>query len=281
MKRLLVICLLAPALACAELTPTPGVADPRVRVVDYTATDVIKLVTFYGVSTHIGFAEGETITEVAIGDDQAWQVVERRNNLFVKPRASHADTNLTVITDRRIYHFVLMVDPRPISDSTVWRDRNLVYSLSFRYPSDEAANAATKAAAEQALFEASSRAADVKNRLAAAKQQLENGDYWVAGPPEISPTAAKDDGRFIYLAFEGNRDMPAVYATDADGNESLVNTHIEGNQIVVHKLARKLTLRKGSAAACIVNRSFDILGGKDNLSGTVAPDVDRVIRGGR
>jgi type IV secretion system protein VirB9 len=75
--------------------------------------------------------------------------------------------------------------------------------------------------------------------------------------------------------------MPAVYATDAEGRESLVNAHVDGNQIVVHRLVRKLTLRKGNAVACVVNRSFDLDGGKDNRSGTVSPDVQRVIRGGQ
>ena len=78
-----------------------------------------------------------------------------------------------------------------------------------------------------------------------------------------------------------NRDMPAVYATDADGTESLVNTNVEGNEIVVHRMVRKLTLRKGAAVACVVNKSFDLDGGRDNTTGTVAPDVQRVIRGVR
>jgi type IV secretion system protein VirB9 len=280
-KRLLWIGILAPTLACAELAPPPGVYDPRVRVVDYKPTEVVKLVTFYGVSTHIGFGEGESITEVAVGDDQAWHVVERRNHLFVKPRASHADTNVTVVTDRRVYHFVLVVDPRPIKDSTVWRDPNLVYSLTFRYPDEEASKAAAKAAAAEAEAAAASRIADVKAKLAGAQQHTDNRDYWIAGTPEISPTTVRDDGRFIYLAFGHNRDMPAVYATDAEGKESLVNAHVDGNEIVVHRLVRKLTLRKGTAAACLVNRSFDLDGGKDNDSGTVAPNVQRVIRGGQ
>jgi type IV secretion system protein VirB9 len=58
-----------------------------------------------------------------------------------------------------------------------------------------------------------------------------------------------------------------------------VNTNVEGNEIVVQRLVRQLTLRKGNAVACVVNKAFDLDGGKDNTTGTVAPDVERVIKG--
>lgn len=277
MKRLICIALLAPLLAWAELTPSRGEFDSRVRVVDYNPADVVKLVTFYGVSTHVQFAEGETIKDLAVGDDQAWRVVPRSNHLFIKPMATNADTNVTVVTDRRVYQFALFVQPRPIKDATAWRDPNLVFSLSFRYPDDIAAAAAEKAKAA----EAQSGVADLRNRLAEAKKRDENNDYWVAGAEEISPTAARDDGRFIYLTFSNNRDMPAVYSVDGDGKEALINTNVEGNTIVVQRMVRKLTLRRGGAVACVVNRSFDLDSGRDNTTGTVAPDVQRVIKGAK
>ena len=57
MKRIIAIALLVPALAFAELTPNKGQFDPRVRVADYNAQNVVKLSTFYGVSTHVQFAD--------------------------------------------------------------------------------------------------------------------------------------------------------------------------------------------------------------------------------
>ena len=277
MKRLLWIALVLPALACAELTPSKGQFDPRVRVVDYNPADVIKLVTFFGVSTHVQFADGESIKDVAIGDDQAWAVVSRGSHLFIKPKATQADTNVTVVTSRRVYQFALFVEAKPAKNASAWRNPDLVFSLSFRYPADEAAAAAAKAQAQ----ERQELVADMKGRLADAKRRDENRDYWVAGAQEVSPTAARDDGRFIYLTFSNNRDMPAVYSVDAEGKEALVNTNVEGNEIVVQRLVRKLTLRKGGAVACVVNKSFELDGGRDNTSGTVAPDVYRVIKGAR
>lgn len=276
MKRLMLLGLLVPALAMAEITPPKGEYDARVRIVDYNPLNVVKLSTFYGVSTHVQFAEGESIRDVAVGDDQAWKVIPRGSHLFIKPQAEKADTNVTVITDKRTYQFALVVQPRAVKDSTAWADPNLIFSLAFRYPNEEAAKAAANAKKEALQ----SRLGEVKAKLSDATKEGQNFDYWVAGSDEISPTAARDDGRFIYLTFTNNRDMPAVYSVDEQGNEALINTNvIDGNTIVVQRLVRRLILRKGIAVASVVNKSFDLNSGVDNTTGTVSPDVERVIKG--
>lgn len=284
--------LLLPSLGLAEIVPNKSPYDSRVRVIDYNRLDVVKLSTFYGVSTHVQFANDETIKDVAIGDDQAWNIVPRGNHLFIKPKARKADTNVTVVTDKRVYNFALMVAPRSTKDSTAWRDPNLVYGLTFRYPEEEAAKLAAESAEKAKADEFKRRWDSVKAKFAKVTQdgavdfvdqdvapvEQQNYDYWMAGSDEISPTAARDDGRFTYLAFSNNRDMPAVYSVDAAGKEALINTHVEGNTIIVHRVIPSLRLRKGDAVVCIRNNSFDANGGKDNKEGTIAPDIQRVIK---
>ncbi|MEY3201044.1 MAG: hypothetical protein RIR70_594 [Pseudomonadota bacterium] len=276
MRRLLLLSLLLPAVALAELVPQRGDYDPRVRIVDYNPLNVVRLATFYGVSTHVQFADGEVIRDVAVGDDQAWKIVPRGNHLFIKPQARKADTNVTVITDKRTYQFALVVHQRALSDPTAWADPNLIFSLKFNYPDEESAKQA--ATANRAAVK--SRLDAVGMRPAETRPARPNFDYWVAGSDEITPTAAHDDGRFIFLTFSNNRDMPAVYAMDKDGNESLINTHVvNGNTIVVQRVVKQLVLRKGTAVASIWNKSFDMNGGTDNTTGTVSPEVERVIKG--
>ena len=260
--------------AMAETTPEPGAADPRVRVVTYSPKNVVRLNTFFGVSTHIKFSESEQIKDVAVGDDLAWKVIPRGNNLFIKPTAKEGDTNITVITNRRTYHFVAVVLTE--KNQKAWANRELIYSLSFRYPDEEDANSNARARAEAEK----ARREDVKNRLArATSRNGHNMDYWVAGHQEVSPSGAYDDGRFTYLIFNNNSAMPAVYETDESGKESLVNTHVtSGNTIVIHRLAERITLRKGDFVASVWNKSYDQTGGANNLTGTVAPDVERVIK---
>lgn len=278
MKRILCIALMIPLLAFSEVTPPKGSYDPRVRVIDYNAQNVVKLSTFYGVSTHVQFDESETIKDIAVGDDQAWLVKPRGNHLFIKPQATKADTNVTVVTNKRTYQFALVVQPRPPKDSTAWADPNLIFSLAFKYPEDDASSAAANARREAVQ----SRLGQMKSALAGASKESGNYDYWVAGSEEVSPTAARDDGRFIFLTFSNNRDMPAVYAVDDQGNESLINTNvIDGNTIVVQRLVKRLILRKGNFVASVLNKSFELDSGKDNISGTVSPAVERFVKGAK
>lgn len=272
MKKVIMIALLLSMSAHAELTPNKGEYDPRVRVVDYNPLNVTKLSTFYGVSTHVEFAPNEKIKDVAVGDDMAWNVVPRGSHLFIKPKAEKADTNITVITDKRTYHFALVVQPRPVKDSTAWADPNLIFSLTFRYPDEEAAKYAATVKKETLK----SKLGDFKN----AASDGQNFDYWVAGSEEVTPTSARDDGRFIYLKFSNNRDMPAIYSVDDEGHEALINTNvIDGNTIVVQRLVKELILRRGHYVASVINKTFDMTGGTDNFTGTVVPDVERVIKG--
>jgi type IV secretion system protein VirB9 len=277
MKRFLIaLALLLPAIAIAEVSPQRGAYDARVRVVDYNPSNVVRLTTFYGVSTHVQFGDGEIIKDIATGDDQAWAMIPRSgNHLFIKPRATQADTNLTVITDKRVYQFALMVREDDRKNDQAWRDPNLIFSLSFRYPDEELAKLKVEA---DALRRKASQE-HLQERLETAKSGNANYDYWVAGALEVSPTAVHDNGSFTRLTFGNNRDMPAIYAVDTEGEESLINANVEGNTIVIHRVFRKLILRKGNYVACLVNKSFDFDSGKDNTTGTIAPDVERVLKG--
>lgn len=274
-KSLLLIFLLLPGWAIGEITPSPGQDDARVRVVDYNPMNVVKLVTFFGVSSHVQFAENETILDVAIGDDLAWNIKPRGNHLFIKPKAANADTNVTVITNKRTYQFALVVTSRSTKDTSAWADPKLIFSLIFRYPLDEL----RAAEADVKIENAKSKVLEIKKNLLAASKAATNFDYWVAGSEEISPSEASDDGLFIFLKFDQSIDMAAVFSVDSEGNESIINTNvIDSNIIVVQRRVEKLILRKGSYVASIINRSFYKNGAIDNFSGTVSPNVERVIR---
>lgn len=285
MKRYALLMALAlPVIVMAETAPGRGAVDAHIRTVDYNPLDLVAITAFYGVSTDVQFGTGEVVLDkkaISVGDPKAWdiQVGGDRRILFIRPLDKHADTNLTVLTNKRVYHFALHVAPESEKNAAAWHSDQLTYSLIFHYPDEEAALREATARLTELKSVLENRVVDVKTRLAVAKTRQENTDYWVAGASEVSPTEAHDDGRFITLSFSNNRDMPAVYETGADGEEALVNTNVEGNRIIVQRLVRKLTLRKGNSVACVVNKSFDADAGRDNTTGTVAPDVQRVIKG--
>lgn len=279
MKRLILSLLIAPVIAHAVTIPAPGPYDARVRVVPYNRLDIVNVKTYYGVATDVQFGDGETVIDrgISLGDPMAWEIATsgNRNMVFIRPKAQRADTNATIITNKRVYRFMLEVEPLPIRKTDSWKAESLTFALVFTYPDEENA----KKTREDRAAKVRQKLDDVSSKIAAAKGDIKNNDYWVAGSQAISPTKAEDDGRFIYLTFSNNRDMPAVYEVDEFGEEALINTNVEGNVIVVQRMVRQLKLRKGNYVACIVNKSFDPEGGLDNSSGTVAPDVQRIIKG--
>ena len=113
-----------------------------------------------------------------------------------------------------------------------------------------------------------------------AKPQVMNTQYSVAegaGSQDIVPTLVFDDGRFTYLRFPGNREIPAVFHVLGDGGETLVNARMEDDLLVVDRVSRRLMLRAGSAVVGLWNEAFD-LEGKPPGEGTTVPGVQRVIK---
>lgn len=265
----LVACLGFAGHAFALETPHPGDYDRRVKFVDYNPAEVVELVGHYGFSTHIQFSPAEAVQNIAMGDKEAWEVAPVGNHIFIKPKADEAATNMTVVTSRRVYNFELSAHwsqngahPHP---------NDMFFQVNFRYPEEIAARAAAEAEA-RALQARINQDAD---------PEPANWNYWAKGSEEVTPDKAFDDGRFTYLTFANNAEMPAIYVVNPDGSESLVNTHIDPDDpdtIVVHKVGRQLVMRKGNSVACIFNKAYDPEGVSNN-TGTTTPGVERVIKG--
>jgi type IV secretion system protein VirB9 len=267
--------------ASARALPDAGVFDSRLRVVDYNRDDVVQIIGAYGVVTHLEFAADEKITNTALGDTLAWQVAPVTNHLFIKPIEPNAHTNMTVLTNKRVYQFDLAVGDEI---------EPAYYGVVFRFPQQEleqrlaAAQAAADAlsSAEEAQRAAAARAAEAQQ----LKQAIQDSDravrrnvnYWFKGSTEVLPDTAFDDGQFTYLRYAGNRELPVIYLEDGRGNESLVNTTVRGDTIVVQRLAKRFILRKGEDVALVVNAYYD-RNGVSNDTGTVSSAVQRNVIG--
>ena len=116
-------------------------------------------------------------------------------------------------------------------------------------------------------------------RLTAAPVPV-NSSYALAeglASADIVPSLVFDDGRFTYLRFPNNREVPAVFHVLPDGLETLVNARMEGDLLVVDRVGRRLSLRAGSAVVGIWNEAFDADGVPPN-GGTTVAGVERTTR---
>jgi type IV secretion system protein VirB9 len=68
-----------------------------------------------------------------------------------------------------------------------------------------------------------------------------------------------------------------VFVRGEDGAESLVNFSVHDDELVLHRIARRIILRRGKLAGCVVNQAF--VGEADRVtSGTTSPAVRREMR---
>lgn len=250
--------------AFALEVPRGGAYDKRVKFISYNHEQVVKLIGHYGYSTDIQFAPGENVTNIAMGDPDAWEVAPVENHIFIKPTGEQATTNMTVLTDRRVYTFDLSATGKKTGD--------MYFQVNFRYPQDEAARRVAE--------EDSRRLKERMNEK--APNAWTNWNYWVFGSREVSPWRAYDDGRFTYFKFSGNTSIPAIYIKHADGSETLLNPTMDSDHpdtMIVEKVAPRFVLRNGKYIANVYNESFNPHG-LINTSGTTSPGVKRVIKGG-
>ncbi len=252
------------ALTCrAEVYPTRGRGDARIRTAVYEADEVYRLHGFVGFQIDLEFETGESFVGLAAGDIEALSFVAQGNHLFLKPRVASVGTNLTILTTRRQYRFYYTATAaRPDQ-----KDPDLLYALRFEYPADSPSRT-----------EATRRA--IARRLdTASAVRPQNRNYWYCGDPALRPVEASDDGVHTRLRFGAQAELPAIFVRNGDGSESLLNFDIEAGVVVIQRIARQFVLRRGALAGCIINQGYT--GSGERLdSGTVSPDVERVRKGG-
>jgi type IV secretion system protein VirB9 len=273
------------AFLCVAASAEP--ADPRLRDIWYDPQAVVTVPVKRGIVTDIVLDPGEAITDVASGlggdcgkPDASWCIAAQPGgrHIFVKPKSTAAaPNNLAVVTDKRTHSFRLEVlaegDSRPP-----------VYRLSVR----AAAPRATHIALPQPLIAPSllapeavppSPAEVIAGRLAAAPTVV-NTNYSIAegvASQDIVPSLVFDDGRFTYLRFANNREVPAVFHVQGDGSEALVNLRMEGDLLVVDRIGRQLMLRAGLAVVGLWNEAFDP-DGVAPKDGTTVSGVARSVK---
>jgi len=260
-------------------------ADSRLREVYYDPQAVVTVPVKRGIVTDIVLDIDEAISDVASGlgsdcakPESSWCVAAQAGgrHLFVKPKSTAAaPNNIAVVTDRRTHSFRFVV----LADRDA---RQPVYRLSVRtappppkLPSPPMLAFNPLAAGPAHL----SPAELIKERLMAGPTVV-NSTYSISegkASLDIVPTLVFDDGRFTYLKFPNNREVPAVFHVLPDGKETVVNSRMEGDLLVIDRVSRRLMLRAGTAVVGVFNDAFD-LDGVPPSNGTTVPGVDRDLR---
>ena len=208
---------IALSIACpvlAQYRPQPAGGDPRLQTVEYRNNQVVTLEVAPGYQLVLEFAADERVESVGLGDSAAWMVspTRRGDHLFIKAVQAGVSTNMTVVTDIRTYAFDLHPLPGPST--------TMAYTVRFSYPAPPGANAP-----------------------AAETVTVPDTRYRVSGDKKLRPSAISDDGIKTYIEWPANVAMPAVYAINDQGRETLVNGMVQDKTLVIDGVAQRLRFR--------------------------------------
>jgi type IV secretion system protein VirB9 len=234
---LLLLCFFSFAANAAQMPRFLG-SEKKFRSYIYNPNDVYRYLGHYTYQGFVEFEEGETVNTISMGDPTLWLFEHLGNRLFLKPVGEdNSETNMTVITNKRVYHFELVA-----KEAKGIADKDLIFVVKFVYPDEKDKNivefAKTPPSDEPDMRELSRY----------------NFNYQYTGEPAIAPLKVFDNGEFTYFQFsKKNAEIPAIFTVDAEGFESLINFRAAGSYIIVERVAPQFTLRSGSDIVCVYN----------------------------
>lgn len=231
------------AAALQESRPLPG--DSRLRVITYSPHKIHHYVGYYDYQASILLEKGEEVQTLSMGGDPStWQIVPSGSRIFIKPVADNpedAKTNVLLITNKRIYHFILEakeVGPRGIDDP------DLVFETRFVYPD---------AVGTDIVQQYTTKSKDIPDL---SEPEKYNFNYTISGNEEIAPLRVFDDGEFTYFQFtKSNAELPAFFLVDSEHKEALLNYRAVDDYIIIERVTSQFTLRHGNNVACVFNES--------------------------
>lgn len=166
--------------------------------------------------------------------------------MFLRPLNANAKTNMTLITNKRLYRFLL--DAKSVKS---FKDPEAIFEARFLYQDDEDNFIV--------INDSQTEIVDLSN------PSKYNFNYSFSGPDHIAPLKIFDDGTFTYFELKPkNTELAAIFYVDSAGYEGLVNYRIKGNYLIVERINNKFTLRHGSDTICVFNNNLIKKGKKNN-----------------
>lgn len=245
----LVACLAFTGIAHAESapapTPVPGYAVQASQAVtpyQYQPDRIYQVHTGLGITTQIELSPNEKILDYSTGFSTGWDLTRRDNVFYIKPKNVDVDTNMMIRTATHSYIFELKVvatDWRTLEQA---RRAGVQYKIAFTYPAD------TSFVGETAKV---AKTAELDTSLVKGRDYNFDYDYATKSKkaPWLVPVNVYDDGRFTYIKMSDLKqfptgNFPTVYMREREhGEDSVVNTTVEGNTIVVHGTYPFLVIR--------------------------------------
>ncbi len=247
--------------------------DSRIKTSLYQNGIVYNLILKPNYQTIIEFAKNEEVELMAFGDSYGWDIKPMGNKFFIKPLEYNLKTNLQIFTNKN-RSYLFDISSLDIEDPDI---EDTVYNLKFFYLEDASdpsiklmnrdkpernndINKESKNKIDNSLSkkdDVAIKKPEITNKEPVNKVTLElskdkkiNTEYSYSNksPEEdnekIIPLRVFDDGKKTYFQFRNqNYQVPLIYDVSRTGNETLLNSYVVGDFIVVDGVSAQFALR--------------------------------------
>ncbi|WP_082848055.1 TrbG/VirB9 family P-type conjugative transfer protein [Delftia sp. GW456-R20] len=270
MNKLLIFSLLLAHSSFSLSTPYLSETDRTVRVPfsDQRATRVPAVVDS---PVLVELPGNEEIDALVRGnpDQETWEIVKRGHRIFIRAMKDAKPIQLTAVTKSRAFIF----DLSPVT-ATKDNFENRIARIVVDLPASPKP-AIKPIAVPSPIPSVVEPAASPK---VSSKRNREYSLQIVSESSDVRPREVFDDGRFTYFRFPNNLEIPVIYRSVPDSTEEwIVNSHREGDFIVMQAVSPMWTLRLAGNVLGIFNEAFDVEGVAPER-GTTSQSIKREIR---
>ncbi len=253
--------------AGSAFAQVPITTDSRIKTLVFNPNEVYELKFYYNYQSFIEFADDEEIEMISIGEAFAWRLTPAGKRLFIRPLEIAAHTNMTIITNKRTYHFDIKS-----SEFEGKADEELVYTVRFFYPQFGQPLPIPPQLAVNNVAKPVRSKGDIKTPMPPARvteplpgiinrnpDNIElNFDYSLAGKSEnIAPLKIYSDSDETFFQFPNdNLVIPSISLVDVNGVEQPLSYIIRDDYVVVPAVGRQFTLRLADSLLCIFNNKL-------------------------
>jgi type IV secretion system protein TrbG len=204
-------------------------------------------------TTDIQLQAGETVTDLAIGDQERWMATPASSgdprdavpHIALKPQAPGIETNLTIYTTKHIYHVGLRSHGRAMQEVEFYYPDELLIAMR---DADANAPKPKQGNAQETAVDPPGDAGGSVVKVAAVDPSQLNFAYQISGPNvPWKPLRAFDDGSHVYIQIaQGMKssEAPALLIS-AGGGTQMVNYRLTGDYFVVDRLFDQALLVSG------------------------------------
>ena len=205
-------------------------------VFNYSENSIYEVYSKPDYLTTLRLAPNEKVIFKAGGDTERWMIEEavggkeNRTYIYIKPLEEDIKTNINIVTDKHSYFINIESKNGEYNPLVEWQYPNERKILMNEYE-------------------------DNSESIGTTDLMKLNYRYFWNKNSKLSPVQVFDNGKKTFIVLKANlQEMPAFYVKGLDNQLSLVNTKIEGRNVMINSVVKEIHMTLGKKTLKIYNR---------------------------